>query len=115
ADCWILNRAYLAHDVIVGDNVTVSAGVSVGGHCVIGDRVNLGMNVSVHQRRIIAVGAMVGMGTPVTADIPPYAKVYGTPARVQGVNSYLLNQEWPGSTLAEELETYYREHGTALT
>src|SRR5690606_22078527 len=86
-ESWILNRAYLAHDVLVGMNTTVSAGVSIGGHSVIGDRVNIGMNASVHQRRIVGTGAMVGMGTPVTADIPPFAKAFGSPARLTGVNT----------------------------
>ena len=84
---WILNRAYVAHDVLVGEATTVSAGVSIGGHCIIGARVNIGMNAVVHQRRIIADGAMIGMGTPVTRDVPPFAKVYGTPPRLAGVNS----------------------------
>lgn len=87
AGSWVLNRAYVAHDVLVGTGTTISAGVSIGGHCVIGDRVNIGMNAVIHQRRIIAEGAMIGMGTPVTADVPPYAKVYGTPPRLTGVNS----------------------------
>lgn len=85
--CWILNRAYLAHDVVLGDRVTISAGVSIGGHCSIGDAVNIGMNASIHQRRAIGAGAMVGMGTPLTKDAPPFSKVYGSPSRFQGLNT----------------------------
>lgn len=84
---WVLNRAYLAHDVLLGAGSTVSAGVSIGGHCVIGDRVNIGMNASVHQRRFIGAGSMIGMGTPVARDVPPHTKAFGTPARVRGVNT----------------------------
>lgn len=87
ADSWILNRAYLAHDVVVGAGATVSAGVSIGGHCTIGDGANLGMNASVHQRRVVGAGAMVGMGTPLTRDAPPFGKIYGSPARLRGVNT----------------------------
>lgn len=86
-DSWILNRAYLAHDVQTGAHVTVSAGVSVGGHCTLGDFVNVGMNVSIHQRRCVGTGAMVGMGTPLTRDVPPFGKAYGSPPRLHGVNS----------------------------
>lgn len=87
AGCWILARAYVAHDVLIGEGTTVSAGVSIGGHCVIGPRVNIGMNASIHQRRIIGAGAMVGMGTPVARDVPPYAKAFGSPARLRGLNT----------------------------
>ena len=87
AGAWVLNRAYLAHDVLLGEESTLSAGVSVGGHCVIGARVNIGMNASVHQRTFIGAGCMVGMGTPVARDLPPYVKAYGSPARIHGVNT----------------------------
>lgn len=87
AGSWVLNRAYLAHDVLLGDDSTVSAGVSIGGHCVIGARVNIGMNASVHQRTFIGAGCMVGMGTPLARDLPPYVKAYGSPARIHGLNA----------------------------
>ena len=86
--CWIFSHAYIAHDVIVGDGVTLSSGVSLGGHVTVRRDANLGLNVSVHQRRSIGAVAMVGMGTPVTRDIPPFATAYGVPARVHGVNRF---------------------------
>ena len=87
ASSWILNRAYLAHDVVVGEHTTISAGVSIGGHCTIGDRVNIGMNATVHQRTFVSTGCMIGMSTPLTRDLPPFVKAYGSPARIQGVNA----------------------------
>ena len=45
------------------------------------------MNTVVHQRRVIGPGAMVGMGSVVTRDVPPFAKAYGNPCRVHGVNA----------------------------
>ncbi|MEV8337714.1 DapH/DapD/GlmU-related protein [Leucobacter sp. NPDC077196] len=108
ARSWVLNRAYLAHDVVLGDDATVSAGVSIGGHCVIGDRVNIGMNAVVHQRRVIAAGAMVGMGTPVTRDVPPFAKVYGTPPRLTGVNAVGIERAGHDAALASVLLAHYR-------
>ncbi len=87
AGSWLLNRVYLAHDVLLGEGSTVSAGVSIGGHCEIGGRVNIGMNAVVHQRTFIGGGCMVGMGTPLARDLPPYVKAYGSPARIHGLNS----------------------------
>lgn len=87
ADCWLLSRSYVAHDCVLGDGVTTSAGVALGGHVQIGDGANLGMNATVHQRRIIGPGAMVGMSAAVTRDVPPFGKVYGNPARLRGVNA----------------------------
>jgi UDP-N-acetylglucosamine acyltransferase len=89
---WILNGAYLAHDVRVGDRVTVSAGVSIGGHAEIDDDANIGMNAAIHQRRIVGRGAMVGMSTPLTCDVPPFAKIFGSPPRVRGANTVALGR-----------------------
>lgn len=86
--CHLFSRVYIAHDVQVGDDVTLSAGVSLGGHVTVRDRANLGLNVSVHQRRAVGGLAMVGMGTPVVRDVPPFATVYGVPARVHGGNRF---------------------------
>lgn len=109
---WILNSAYLAHDVIVGSRVTVSAGVRVGGHATIGRHANLGMSAVIHQRRVIGPGAMVGMGTPVTRDVPPFAKVYGSPARIHGTNDYVLRAL--GASTAEVSTLHYAYSGTGL-
>ncbi len=114
ANCWILNRAYLAHDVQVGAGTTISAGVSIGGHCTIGERVNIGMNAVVHQRRVIANGAMVGMGTPVTRDVPPFAKLYGTPPRITGVNSVGMERAGVNPGAAELLWERYLAGDTLL-
>jgi UDP-N-acetylglucosamine acyltransferase len=86
--CWIFSHAYIAHDVVIGDEVTLSAGTALGGHVTVRRGANLGLNVSVHQRRSIGALSMVGMGTPVTRDIPPFATAYGVPGRVHGVNRF---------------------------
>lgn len=101
--CWILNGAYLAHDVRLGERVTVSAGVSVGGHVEIDDEANIGLNAAVHQRRTIGRGAMVGMSTPVTMDVPPFAKVYGSPPRTRGVNAVTLRRAGVSDDIATQL------------
>lgn len=89
---WVLNTSYVAHDVEIGRGVTLSAGTRIGGHAVIGDHVTLGLNSSVHQRRIIGAGSMVGMGTAVSRDVPPFSKVFGSPVRRHGVNAYVLRK-----------------------
>ncbi|MBC9936596.1 MULTISPECIES: acyl-ACP--UDP-N- acetylglucosamine O-acyltransferase [unclassified Leucobacter] len=93
AGAWVLNRAYLAHDVAVGDRSTISAGVSIGGHCVIGSLVNIGMNASIHQRTFVGTGSMVGMGTPLARDLPPFVKAFGSPARIHGVNTIGMERQ----------------------
>lgn len=92
SDTRVFNRVYVAHDCQIGDDVTLSAGTSLGGHVMVGDRATVGMNVTVHQRRVIGPGAMVGMGAAVTRDVPPFAKAYGCPVRLRGANTVMLTR-----------------------
>lgn len=107
ADCLLFSHCYLAHDVQVGDGVTLSAGVTVGGHATIRDGANLGLNVMVHQWRSIGAGAMVGMGTAVTRDIPPFATAYGVPPRVRKLNEFLLRKHGHSETTIDALRSRY--------
>ncbi|MFT7602421.1 MAG: UDP-N-acetylglucosamine acyltransferase [Acidimicrobiales bacterium] len=107
ANSWLLNRAYVAHDVVLGEQVTLSAGVSVGGRCNIRRQTNIGMNASVHQRSNIGALSMIGMGTPVSRDIPPFAKAYGTPIRVNDVNDFGMRRSGLNETTIEAIRTSY--------
>lgn len=111
---WLLNSSYVAHDGQIGESVTISAGVRIGGHAVIGDHANIGMNASIHQRRIVGAGAMVGMGTPVTKDVPPFAKVFGSPVHARGINSYVLRKLGVSADLIDRLAAAYAAGDTTL-
>lgn len=115
ADCWLLSRAYIAHDCALGDGVTVSAGVALGGYVAIGERATLGMNATVHQRRIIGPGAMVGMSAAVTRDVPPWAKSFGNPARLRGANVIGMTRRGVDPEEAAALDRSYRTGDPAPT
>ena len=85
-DCYIMTKAHIPHDGQLGDSVTVSCSVMIGGHTVIGSGANVGLGAVVHQKRVIGAGAMVGMGSVVTRDVPPFAMAYGSPAATRGAN-----------------------------
>ncbi|GAA2020940.1 hypothetical protein GCM10009740_06760 [Terrabacter terrae] len=99
--CHLFSHVYVAHDVQVGNGVTLSAGVSLGGHVTVRRGANLGLNVCVHQRRYVGALAMVGMGTPVTRDVPPFATAYGVPPRVHGANRFGMSRAGLGPDVIE--------------
>jgi UDP-N-acetylglucosamine acyltransferase len=109
AGCWLLTRSYVAHDCVLGDAVTTSAGVALGGHARVGSGANLGMNATVHQRRVVGPGAMVGMSAVVTRDVPPFAKVYGSPARLRGANTVGMSRCGVRERDGAALDAAYRD------
>jgi UDP-N-acetylglucosamine acyltransferase len=52
---------------------------------------------------------MVGMGSVVTRDIPPFAKAFGNPARVRGVNVVGMTRMGHSSVSIEELALLYAD------
>ena len=81
----------LGHHVVVGPNVTIFAGghdpetielKNTYGRVTIEDDVWIGGNSTILQGVTIHEGAVVGAGSVVTKDIPPYTICVGVPARV---------------------------------
>jgi len=87
---WLMNDTYVAHDSIVCDKATISAGVLIGGHCILGEDVNIGMGAMLHQFTVIGSAAMVGMGAVITKTkkIEPLQTYVGNPAKYLKPNSY---------------------------
>jgi UDP-N-acetylglucosamine acyltransferase len=107
---FIMNQCYLAHDTSVGDRATLASGVRLAGHVSVEPDANLGLGTTVHQFRTVARGAMVGMSSAVTRDVPPFAKAYGNPATVRDAN--IVGMERMGlepESIAALVAVYRRE------
>src|SRR3954452_14017069 len=76
--CMLMGQSHVAHDCVVGADVTLTNCVPVGGHCRIGDGVFLGGGGGIHQFVRIGRLAIVAGNESITRDIPPFAAVrYG--------------------------------------
>lgn len=84
---------YIAQFTTLEDNVFLAPGVSVAndphplcGLCMRGPTIRrgarIGVNVTLLSHITIGEGALIGAGSVVTRDIPPFTVAYGNPARV---------------------------------
>jgi UDP-N-acetylglucosamine acyltransferase len=87
-ECYIMDHAHIAHDVVIGNGVTASPNTTYGGHSRVGEGATLGINASMHQFSTIGSYAMIGMGAVVTKDVPPFALVVGAPATFVRLNTH---------------------------
>lgn len=85
-NCLIMSYSHIAHDCKVGNYVVMANNATLGGHVIVGDRVVLGGFAAVHQYCRIGSYAFVGAMSGVDKDVPPYVKVFGVPAKIQGIN-----------------------------
>ncbi len=92
-DAFVMNQCYVGHDCLLLNDVTLASSVLLAGHVVIGAGANLGLGASVHQFRSVGASSMVGMGSVITRDVPPFAKSYGNPATTHGVNSVGMSRQ----------------------
>ena len=77
---------HIAHDCIVGNDITFANNASLAGHVKVYDHANLGGLVGVHQFTEIGSHAFCAGGSIITKDVPPYVIVAGHPAEVYGLN-----------------------------
>ncbi len=85
-NCLLMCYVHIAHDVKLGDHVVMANNATLGGHVRVGKNVVMGGFSAVHQFCRIGDYAFVSAKTGVDKDVPPYVKVFGVPAKIQGVN-----------------------------
>jgi UDP-N-acetylglucosamine acyltransferase len=80
--------SHVAHDCHIGNSVVMANAATLAGHVTLEDHVILGGLVAVHQFATIGTHAMVGGGTLVGLDIPPYmiATLSKRDAKLRGLN-----------------------------
>jgi UDP-3-O-[3-hydroxymyristoyl] glucosamine N-acyltransferase len=83
-DTHLDNLVYVAHNVVIGDEVGVAAGSTITGSVTIGDGAWLGPNCAVTHGLSLGAWSYLGTGAAVVRDIPPHGLAYGNPAKVRG-------------------------------
>lgn len=107
-NCFFLAYSHVGHDCIVGNNVTLTNGALLAGHCDVGDYVILGGMAAVHQSTRIGHRAFVGGMTGVTGDLIPYGMVTGNRAKLRGFNIVGLKRAGMTRSDLQTLRTAYR-------
>jgi UDP-N-acetylglucosamine acyltransferase len=93
-NCYLMNYVHIAHDCLIGNNVTISNATQFGGHSIVQDNCNIGLNATIHQFSFIGAGAMIGMATviPKNKRILPYKTYVGNPCKELKDNDYLIKK-----------------------
>jgi UDP-N-acetylglucosamine acyltransferase len=103
----LMAYVHVAHDCIIGDDNVLSNGAQLAGHVVIADRVIIGGMSGVHQFVHIGRGAMLGGGSMLTQDLPPYLIAAGNRADLHGLNLVGLKRaDVPPASIAALKESY---------
>ncbi len=88
----IMAYTHIAHDCVLGSGCLLTNVVQLAGHVVVEDLAVLSGGVGIHQFVRIGTLAMVAAHSAVLQDVPPFALVIGSPARVKSLNSTGLSR-----------------------
>jgi len=105
---YVMAYVHIAHNCRIGNNCILTNGVQLAGYVEVFDRANLGGLVGVHQHCRIGELAMVGAGSFVNKDIPPFVIAAGRPCRIRGINTIGLSRAGFGAEVIGVLKKVFR-------
>ena len=71
-ECFLMAFSHFAHNVRLGNGVTVANGALLGGYVEVGDKAFISGNCAIHQFVKVGRLAMLGGGCGVSKDVPPF-------------------------------------------
>lgn len=104
----LMMQCHIAHDCILGNRNVIANGATLGGHVVIEDFVIVGGLVGIHQFVRIGTGAILGAGSMVSKDVPPYCNATGDRARLRGLNVEGLKRRGFDKAVIDAIHKAYR-------
>jgi UDP-N-acetylglucosamine acyltransferase len=107
-NCLIMAYVHVAHDCVIADRVVLANNVTLAGHIEIGFHATLGGFTAVHQFVTIGEHAMVGGGSLVRSDIPPFITAAREPLSYVGVNTTGLKRRKYTKEQIENIVDIYR-------
>ena len=83
----LMAYVHIAHDCVLGNNITMANGASLAGHVTIDDHCILAGFALVYQFRHVGRLAFLAYCSGVVQDVPAFVRSAGSPAEPHGINS----------------------------
>jgi UDP-N-acetylglucosamine acyltransferase len=107
-NCLLMAYSHIGHDCSIGNNAIIGNSTSLAGEVQIGDWAILSGGSLVHQFAHIGGHVMIGGGSKVRIDVPPYIKADRDPLSFMGLNSVGLTRRGFEKEKIDEIHEIYR-------
>jgi len=104
-----MGYTHVAHDCIIGDNCILANVATLAGHVEIEDNVVIGGLSAIHQFCKLGTQSMIGGGSIVVQDIPPFCNTEGNRATIRGLNIIGLRRRLDNRADIDELKKAYKK------
>lgn len=106
--CLLMAYVHVAHDCVIHNHVILANNVTLAGHIEIHDYAILGGMTAVHQFVKIGAHVMIGGGSLVSKDVPPYITAGRQPLQYEGINSIGLGRRGFTKGQMDRMHEIYR-------
>ncbi|MBK6932716.1 MAG: acyl-ACP--UDP-N-acetylglucosamine O-acyltransferase [Saprospirales bacterium] len=106
--CLLMAYVHVAHDCVIGRGCILANNVTLAGHIEIDNFARLGGMVAVHQFVRIGGHVMIGGGSLVRKDVPPYVMAAREPLSYAGINRVGLHRAKFSREDTHHIEDIYR-------
>ncbi|MFN0215099.1 MAG: acyl-ACP--UDP-N-acetylglucosamine O-acyltransferase [Saprospiraceae bacterium] len=107
-NCLIMAYVHIAHDCHIGHDSVLANNVTLAGHIQIGEWATLGGMAAVHQFVRIGAQVMIGGGSLVRKDVPPFITAAREPLSYAGINSIGLRRRGFSTGEMHHIEDIFR-------
>ena len=99
--------SHVAHDCNLGNQITLGDSANLAGHVTVENDAFISQLAGIHQFVKIGQLSRVESHSKVIKDLPPYIRVRGHPAQVDGINEQGLKEKGFSEGLKEEIKKAY--------
>jgi UDP-N-acetylglucosamine acyltransferase len=107
-NCLLMAYAHIGHDCVIGNNCIIGNSAGLAGEVNVDDWAILSGGSLVHQFTRIGGHVMIGGGSKVRTDVPPYIKADRDPLSYLGLNSVGLTRRGFEKERIDEIHNIYR-------
>jgi acetyltransferase EpsM len=79
---FVLCNVYIGHDCVIQDYATITNSAAISGFCEVEEGCYVGSNSSIRERTVVGKWSLVGLGSVVLENVPPFSVVVGNPSRI---------------------------------
>lgn len=105
---YFMTGVHIAHDCIIGDNVTLASYCGLAGHVHLDDFVIMGGSCGATPFITVGKSAYIGGASALDRDIPPYCTAYGNRIRLKGINIVGLKRRGGEKSDISEIVDFFR-------
>jgi UDP-N-acetylglucosamine acyltransferase len=106
--CLLMAYAHIGHDCAVGNNCIIGNTTGLAGEVKVDDWAILSAGTLVHQFARIGAHVMIGGGSKVRTDVPPFVKADRDPLSYLGLNTVGLTRRGFEKERIDEIHNIYR-------